>query len=225
MKIIAEIPARKGSERVKNKNLRLLDNIPMIGHMINKSLESKYLSDIYVNTDCDDIGQYAQERGVNFYKRNASLASNHATSDEYNYDFIKSINPDVLVQLNPVCPLINVDEIDKIIKFFIENTYDSLITVREERLQGFCNNKPINFNIDKKLPRTQDIKPIQICAWPVCIWDAKKFVSNFEKDGHSIFGGKLKLYPVSFLSSIKVSYEEDFLLAEKLLKSELLKTN
>ena len=74
MKIIAEIPARKGSERVKNKNLRLLNGIPMIGHIINKSLESKYLSDIYVNTDCENIGKYAQERGVNFYKRSPLLA-------------------------------------------------------------------------------------------------------------------------------------------------------
>ena len=222
MKIIAEIPARKGSERVKNKNLRLLNGIPMIGHIINKSLESKYLSDIYVNTDCENIGKYAQERGVNFYKRSPLLASNHTTSDEYNYDFIKSLNPDILVQLNPVCPLIRVDEVDKIIKFFLENSFDSLITVREERLQGFCDNKPINFDINKKLPRTQDIKPIQICAWPICIWDAKQFVNNFETNGHSIFGGKLKLYAVSFFSSVKVSYEEDFLLVEKLLKSGLV---
>lgn len=218
MRIVAEIPARSGSKRVKNKNLRLLNDKPMISYVIKEAKKSKLLTDVYVNSDCDKIGRYSESLGVKFYKRPTELGGDHVTSDEYNYDFIKSIRPDILVQINPVCPLISVTDIDEIIKYFIENDIDSLVTVKEERLQAFCDNKPINFDIDNKLPRTQDISPIQICSWPVCVWKAISFKRHFEDKGHAVFSGKLKLYPVSPLKSIKISYEEDFKLVEKLIE-------
>ena len=216
-KIIASIPAREGSKRVKKKNLRLLNGKPMISYAIEASKKSKYLSDIYVNSDSDEIGNYGKELGIKYYKRKKYLGGDNISSDEYNYDFINNLKPDILVQVNPVCPLITGEDIDKIIKYFLDNNLDSLVTVREERLQAFCNNKPINFNPNKKLPRTQDINPIQICAWPVCVWKVNEFIKNYEKVGHAVFGGNLKLYPVSFLKSLKISYEEDFGLVEKIL--------
>ena len=189
----------------------------MISYAIEAAKTSKYLNNIYVNSDSDEIGEYGKSLGVKYYKRKKYLGEDNVTSDEYNYDFIKNTNPDILVQINPVCPLITGIDIDNIIEHFIKNDFDSLITVREEKLQSFCNNKPINFNINKKLPRTQDINPIQICAWPVCVWKADKFIKNYEDKGHAVFGGNLNLYPVSFFKSLKISYEEDFGLVEKIL--------
>jgi CMP-N-acetylneuraminic acid synthetase len=215
--IIAEIPAREGSKRIIKKNLRSLNGKPMISYAIEAAKTSKYLNNIYVNSDSDEIGEYGKSLGVKYYKRKKYLGEDNVTSDEYNYDFIKNTNPDILVQINPVCPLITGLDIDNIIEHFIKNDFDSLITVREEKLQSFCNNKPINFNINKKLPRTQDINPIQICAWPVCVWKADKFIKNYEDKGHAVFGGNLNLYPVSFFKSLKISYEEDFGLVEKIL--------
>ncbi len=215
--IIASIPAREGSKRVVKKNLRLLNGKPMIDYAIEASKKSKYFNDIYVNSDSDEIGKHGKTLGVKYYKRKKHLGEDNITSDEYNYDFVKNIPTDILVQINPVCPLITGQDIDKIIKYFLDNNYDSLVTVREERLQAFCNNKPINFDVNKKLPRTQDINPIQICAWPVCIWKVNKFIENYEDKGHAVFGGNLSLYPISFLKSLKVSYEEDFGLVEKML--------
>tara|TARA_R110001583_G_scaffold184390_1_gene343708 strand:- start:106 stop:789 length:684 start_codon:yes stop_codon:yes gene_type:complete len=223
--IVASIPAREGSKRVIKKNLRPLNGKPMISYAVEASKQSKYLKDIYVNSDSDEIGKYGESLGVKFYKRNKYLGGDNITSDEYNYDFIKNIKSDILVQINPVCPLITGDDIDKIVKHFIENNFDSLITVREEKLQAFCNNKPINFDVNKKLPRTQDINPIQICAWPVCVWKVDKFIENYENKGHAVFGGNLNLYPISFFKSLKISYEEDFGLVEKILYINNIKNN
>lgn len=218
MKIIAEIPARFGSQRVKNKNLRLLSGKPMISYAIEAAKESTLLSEIYVNSDSDEIGELGKSLGVKYYKRPKHLATDTATSDDYNYDFIKSIQPDLLVQVNPVNPLIMGKDIDDIIKYFLAKDIDSLITVREERLQAFCNGESINFNVEEQLPRTQDIPPVYICVWPVCIWKKDTFMKNYEEQGHAIFSGRFDLYPVSAEMSLKISYEEDFIFAEKLLK-------
>ena len=212
------IPARLGSKRVPNKNLRLLNGQPLISYSIEAAKNSTLLSDIYVNSDSNEIGEYGKTLGVKFYRRSEKLASDTSTSDEYNYDFFKSIQPDLLVQVNPVCPMVTGKDIDKIIQYFLDNKLDSLVTVREERFQAFCNGQSINFDINKQLPRTQDISPILICAWPVCIWEKVSFMSSFEEKGHAVFSGNLDLFPVSFFTSLKISYETDFKLAEKLIK-------
>ena len=222
MKIVAEIPARAGSKRVKNKNLRLLNGRPMISYAIEAAKRSTILTDIYVNSDSDEIGNYSESLGVRYYKRRKELAEDDSTSDEYNYDFFQSIKPDILIQINPVCPLVTSKDIDTILNYFINNKFDSLITVREERFQAFCQGKPVNFNINERLPRTQDIYPLLICAWPICIWKKETFIKSYEKNGHAIFSGKLHLYPVSFYTALKISYEKDFLLAEKLIKLDLV---
>jgi len=216
-KIVGEIPARLGSKRIEQKNLRLLSGKPLITYAIDAAKQATTLSEIYVNSESDIIGKIALDNGVKFYKRDSLLSTDTATSDQFNYDFIKGTNADVLVMINPVSPLIEAEDIDNVVNFFLRNDYDTVITTREEKLQAFCNNKPINFNPHAMLPRTQDIPPIQICAWSICVWRAKTFIQSYEKKGYAVFSGKIGFYPLSLLKSVKVSTEEDFLLAEALL--------
>jgi hypothetical protein len=42
-------------------------------------------------------------------------------------------------------------------------------------------------------------------------------MSSYEDKGHAVFSGKIGLYPVSLLTALKISYEDDFQLAEKLM--------
>lgn len=217
MKIIAEIPARAGSKRVKNKNLRQLSGKPLIQYAIEAAKNSNLLDDIYVNSDSDEIGRFGISKGIKYYKRSKELSGDYSTSDDYNYDFFVNVNPDILVQINPVCPFVNSSLIDNSIKYFLEKKIDTLISVREERLQAFCSGKPINFDIEKALPRTQDIEPVLICSWPVSIWRKEKFINSYKKKGQAVFSGNVGFYKTSFVEAIKISYEEDFQLAEKLM--------
>ena len=41
MKIIAMIPARMGSQRVKQKNIRLLNGKPLISHIVDTAVKSQ----------------------------------------------------------------------------------------------------------------------------------------------------------------------------------------
>ena len=216
-KIIGMIPARYGSKRVKQKNLRLINSKPLIHYVIDAAKGSKILTDVYVNTENDIIGNIAIKKGINYYKRDPLLATDNATLDQFTYDFIKGTNPDVLVMINPICPFTESIDIDNVIRFFLENNYDTVITVSEKKLQSFCNGKSINFDMNGMLPKTQDIYPVQICTWAVCVWQTKTFVESFKKVGYAVFSGKLGFYPLCFPKSIKISDEEDFLLAEKML--------
>ncbi len=52
-KIMALIPARAGSKRVKNKNIRNLGGTPVIGHKIKAAFESKYINKIIISTNSE----------------------------------------------------------------------------------------------------------------------------------------------------------------------------
>ncbi|ENY8293419.1 acylneuraminate cytidylyltransferase [Campylobacter coli] len=218
-KYIAEIPARLGSQRVRQKNLRLIEGEPMIAYAIKACKNASSISDIYVNTESDLIGQVALDYGVKYYKRNQELALDYIVSDQFNYDFLKKIECEALVMVNPVSPLIESIDIEEAINFFETNQLDSMISVKDERLQSFYQGKALNFNKDGLLPMTQNIDPVQICIWTICIWRRESFIKAYEKNGYAVFNGKYALWPINPLKSIKISYEEDFLLAEQLLRA------
>jgi len=236
MKIIATIPARYGSKRVKNKNLRLMDGKPLVYYAINAAKQAKTIDEIYVNTENDLIGQVALDNEVKYYKRDSKLAEDAITSDEFNNDFMKNVKADIVVMVNPVAPLITGEDIDKMVNYYLEHKIDTLIPVREERLHAFCGDKainfdpespvqslcearPINFKPSEPLPMTQNLAPIRMCIWTVCIWKPEVFMKAFEEKGHAVFSGAVGLYPQNRMKAVKISTEDDFVLAEILLKN------
>ncbi len=218
-KYVAEIPARIGSNRVKKKNIRMLAGKPMIQYAIDACKGSEILNDIYVNTDSDVIGEIAINSQVKYYKRDKELGCDNTKQDEFNYDFLKNIDCQCVVMVNPVSPLIESCDIDSAIKYFEEKSLDTLISVKRERLHSFFNNKPLNFDDKKPFQATQDIEPVVTCVWSICIWKKKVFVDSYENRGFATFSGKVGLWEINPMKAIKISYEEDFLMAEQILIS------
>ena len=62
---LAIIPARSGSKRVKNKNLKKINNKPtLIYYAINQSLKSKFIKETIVLTDSNIIKKKSEEYGA-----------------------------------------------------------------------------------------------------------------------------------------------------------------
>ena len=82
--IIALIPARGGSQRVKNKNIRQLSNKPLIGYTIESALKAKNIDRVIVSTDNHEIAKIALEYGaeVPFLR-----PEKFATADSTEFDF------------------------------------------------------------------------------------------------------------------------------------------
>ncbi len=61
---LAIIPARGGSTRIPNKNIRDFMGVPIIGRVINTLRESEVFSQVVVSTDSDEIAKVAQSFGA-----------------------------------------------------------------------------------------------------------------------------------------------------------------
>lgn len=125
-KFIGFIPARKGSKRVPNKNLRLIKNKPLIYYSIDASKKSKFILETVVYSDSKKINQLAKKFGaVSNYKRPKKISENSTSMYETLNYFIKKYNInkkfDYLVLLQPTSPLRNTFDINRACKMMIKN--------------------------------------------------------------------------------------------------------
>lgn len=82
--IVALIPARAGSKRVPDKNIRPLAGHPLIAYTIAAALESKIFSDVIVSTDSENYADIAKYYGAEVpFLRPEGLAGDQSPDIEW----------------------------------------------------------------------------------------------------------------------------------------------
>lgn len=127
---ICFIPARSGSTRIKNKNIRLIDGKPLIYWTVSKAIKSKKFDRIIFSSDSDNyyniLIKYLKKNKLNyenliFDKRDSNHTQTKSKIFDYiKFDLIKKFNfkkNDLLVQMLPTCPLRSVSTIKKAINY------------------------------------------------------------------------------------------------------------
>src|SRR3989338_10281318 len=216
MKIVAMIPARLGSKRVKSKNLRLLDGKPLVCHVVDKAKAAGVFDGIYVNSEADIFELLCKEYSINFYKRPMELAADGATNDMFVLDFVNKVACDIIVQINPTSPLLDVGEICDFVRMMKEGNYDTLHGVKQEQIEGIFDGQPLNFDPLKNMPRSQDLKPVTLFSSGIMAWRGGNYRKNLKELGAGTYGGhgKIGYFTLKGFSTIDIDHEEDFQLAE-----------
>ncbi len=128
--IVCIIPAKGGSTRLENKNMRLLNGKPMLHYTIAAARRRRLIHKIYVSTDAPDIAAYARKMGVNVIERSSQLAGDVPVTEVYRHA-LRQVNPsvvDLVVGLQPDHPDRTI-QIDQAIRFMQEKGFDDLISV------------------------------------------------------------------------------------------------
>jgi CMP-N,N'-diacetyllegionaminic acid synthase len=64
LRCVGLIPARSGSKRIENKNIRLLDGHPLIAYAIRSALDSGVFDSVIVSTDSEEFAKIAKHYGA-----------------------------------------------------------------------------------------------------------------------------------------------------------------
>ena len=92
MKPICIIPARKGSKRIKNKNIKLFAGKPLISYVIQIAKKSKLFSRLIVSTDSKKISNIAKINGAEVpFIRDKKLSNDYTPSIKVLLDCIEKI--------------------------------------------------------------------------------------------------------------------------------------
>lgn len=187
VKIIAMIPARIGSQRLKKKNLALINNKPLIEYVVDSSKKAKIFDKIYINSDDKIFKKIALKNNIGFYLRNKKIGSSNTKSDDVVYDFLKNNKCDIIVWVNPIAPLQEPKEIKKAIYFFIKNKLNSLVTTNQLKNHTIYKQKPLNFRINERFAKTQDLEPLEIMVYSIMMWSANTFIKSYKKNKKSLW--------------------------------------
>lgn len=224
---LAIIPARAGSKRLPNKNILNLNNKPLIAYSIEAGINSKYIDEVMVSSDSEEIIDISKNYGAEVpFIRPEILATDTATS----LDVVKhtilfyrnrlKLSFDYLVLLQPTSPLREASDIDSAIEFLMDKKADCVVSVCEaEHSPLWMNTLSDNLSMDDFIPkelenkRSQDLKKFYRINGAIYIVKVDKFLSK-----NSLF---LKKNSYAFImdreKSIDIDEEIDFKLAKVLL--------
>jgi len=109
MKIVCVIPARGGSKGIVNKNLQIINGIPLVARSAIASKSVKEISETYVSSDSDEILEAGKRCGAKPIKRPAVFSDDISSTEDVLLHFIEvlaenNIKPDVLVYLQCTSP-------------------------------------------------------------------------------------------------------------------------
>lgn len=213
-KVIALVPMKGHSERVPNKNIRDFGGQPLFYKILETLEKSRYIQDIYIDTDSAIIEKLAIEKfNVKIIKRSKELVGDFVSmNDIIKYDLDKIKFPHY-IQTHSTNPLITVETVDKAIEFYFNNLskFDSLFTVTKLQSRFYDENqKPINHNPDI-LIRTQDLPPVYEENSNMYIFSEESFLKNKQR-----IGKKPYMFEMERTEAIDIDEELDFIIANKL---------
>jgi CMP-N,N'-diacetyllegionaminic acid synthase len=131
--IIAIIPARKGSKRIKGKNHKRLGKKPLIKYTIDEAKKSSLINKIVISTDDPIVQEIGEKEKITIIKRPKIYSTDNASSIDVIKHVIEQLEkkPEIIVLLQPTSPFRNAKDIDETIKLVKNKKGDSAETFTE----------------------------------------------------------------------------------------------
>jgi len=142
MNILAVIPARGGSARLKRKNIRNVLGKPMIHYAIEACKNSVHDITCYVSSEDQEIKQVSLEAGAKIHNRDKSLADDKTYKQVVIASAVKSIcdnlenKPDLIISLQANSPEIESRHIDDAIKVKKKFGIKEIFSVNKDLMQN-----------------------------------------------------------------------------------------
>lgn len=224
--ILVVIPARGGSKGIPRKNIRIMNDKPLIAHTIECAKSSDYVDNVIVTTDDEEIKFISEKFGAEVIKRSGNLAEDNIPLDPVIYDATikkeKENNQkfDFVITIQPTSPLLKTNTLNKAIEKLENN--DTVISVVDDRhlSWGYDKNKGYYPLYKERLNR--QYLPETYRETGSIFASKRKFIKE-----NSRLGDKIDLIEISQDESIDIDNYQDWWVAEHLLKQKkiIIKTD
>ena len=217
MKIIAVIPARGGSKGIPRKNVRLMDNMPLISYAISTALQTDMIADVLVSTDDEEIADISKMYGAKVITRPEHLAADAVTLDPVIYHAVQSYEKengkvDIVITMQPTSPLLKPETFKKALNTFLEVGIDSMISAVNKPHLAWGEKNGTYFPLYEKRLNRQYL-PKHLMETGAFVISKREFVTE-----NSRFGAKINLYEVPDDESVDIDDYADWTICEMQLK-------
>ena len=207
MKVVAIVPVKGTSERIENKNIRLLDGKPLFLHTIEKLLSCNFLDEIYLDTESEKIIDLVSDyENLKIMKRNPELANNKTDGHKLFMNEVENIEADIYVQILCTSPFIKKETIKKGIDILKEKNVDSVVLVKKEKQYLWENGKPLYST--EKIPNSVELPETIIETMGMYIMKKEAALKTRKRYNENVY-----LLEAEAIEGIDVNYPEEFKLA------------
>jgi len=212
----ALVPMRSGSERIQNKNLKLLAGKPLLYYILSSLSNSTFINQIYVSTDSAEIARLCQEMFpvVQIIDRPTFLATSETPMNEVIEHSLQEIDESIIFQTHSTSPFLKSQTIDQACELFLLDTSNESLfsaTCLKERLWTY-DLQAINHN-PQILLRTQDLEIVYSENSAFYIFEKDQF--NFTKNRIS---KRPNIFQIDFPEYLDLDENWQWDFAEKLLR-------
>lgn len=183
-RIFCIIPARGGSKGIPRKNVKILGDMPLIGHTFRAVRESKLINSSLVTSEDDEILSYANKCKFPTLRRPMSLATDEADMPSVIKHALanskEAISCQYLVLLYPTYPFRTGEIIDTVIQFAVSHHHSNVITMKTSEYPAeWLFDMDDNYELKQSFPDLGVCYRRQIC--PVR-WEMKGVVQVIRMD-------------------------------------------
>ena len=136
-RVLGIVTARAGSKGLPGKNYRLLHGKPLVSYALDAGLNSRYVDDVVLTSDCETCIKIGNKAGVMVpFVRPAHLSADTVPSAdviEHTISHLKELGLeyDVIVLLEPTSPLRDFSDVDAALESMIANEFQAIVSVSE----------------------------------------------------------------------------------------------
>jgi|TARA_X000001388_G_scaffold35248_1_gene24805 CMP-N-acetylneuraminic acid synthetase len=207
-KITAVIPVRKGSVRVKNKNIKPFAGSSLLEIKIRQLKNVSQVDDIVVSTDCQEMAAIARGEGVKVHIRDKYHASSEATNSEFFKNLAESVECDHLMYSPVTCPLVSSETYFECLSLYKKTDIENLITTSLVKHHMWLDGQPLNYKIDDS-PNSQDLPDIHKITYGICLISRENMIKY-----SNVITPNPTFKCLDEIESIDIDTEFDFMIAE-----------
>ncbi len=224
MKRLAIIPARGGSKRLPNKNVRDFLGKPIISYTIRAAIESDIFDRIIVSTDSEKIAEVSESFGAIVDKRPDRLSTGSAHLLDVCEDLLTRESGDgrdyeVLCMLHATSPLRWAADIKTVMDMIDTGDCEFAVALTEYNLPA---HQALILDDDGYIkPFLPDLVSVQSHDIPpLVVGNGSTYaaITNELLKQKSFFGTRMRGYIMPRMRSVDIDYEEEFEIAEVFAK-------
>ena len=230
MKALCTICARAGSKGVTNKNLRLINNKPLIVYSIEQAIATKLFDQIVVSSDSKEIREVALANGATFcVERPAELATDTAPKLPAIKHCVENAEKkfgqfEIIIDLDATAPLREPSDIIGALELLKSTQADNVITGTPAHRSPYFNLVETDANgiVSLSKPhatvvaRRQDSPQCFDMNASIYVWRRQALFTN-----ENLFAGNTRLFVMPRERSLDIDSQADFEMVEWMMTKGL----
>ena len=230
MKNLALIPARSGSKGLVNKNIKLLNQKPLLAYSIEAAIDSGIFDEIYVSTDSQEYADISMDYGASVpFLRSQETATDTASSWDVVKEAIRRYEENgrsftMVTLLQPTTPLRSFEDIRKAYSIYLEEAANSVVSVCEvDHSPLWCNTLPKDHSLSNFIrPEVINLQRQGLDQYYRINGAIYMVDTNYLLNCKNIYEEKSIAYLMDKKRSIDIDDAYDFMIAEAIIQKSLI---